>query len=467
MATQSESKKASPERYRIPREAAWANAWKLAAGMGVLGVALSAVAYSGDPHRFAFSWLFAFIAFLAIALGCMFFVIVQHLSGASWSVSTRRVPELFASGLPLFALLFVPVWVSIDELYPWAHHHAPEAEATHGEGHGAQGREAEGHSRGESLLGASLARAQDHAAHGDAHGEAGGHGAGHAAHSPQHALHEATINAKLAYLNSGFFTIRAVVYFAIWTLLSLFFVRTSLAQDSKRDFASTKSMQSWSPVATALFALTLTFAAFDWMMSLEPAWYSTIFGVQYFAVAAVSSLATIIATTYALKNAGILGEAIQTEHYHDLGKLMFGFLVFWAYISFSQFMLIWYASIPEETTYYHMRWNGGWQTFSLALALTHFVVPFFFLMSRNIKRRVPLLAFGAAWLLVNHVLECFWLVMPYANEGGGFDAHWMDIASVLAVGGVYLAFVLFRMTQVPLIPVGDPRLERALRHEVV
>ena len=171
--------------------------------------------------------------------------------------------------------------------------------------------------------------------------------------------------------------------------------------------------------------------------------------------------------TYALKSAGILGEAVQTEHYHDLGKLLFGFLVFWAYITFSQFMLIWYASIPEETTYYHARWNEGWQTFTLALALGHFVFPFFFLISRNIKRRVQLLAFGAGWLLVMHVLECFWLVMPYASETGSFELHWMDIAAVLAVAGSYLAFVFFRMTQLPLIPVGDPRLARSLRHEVV
>jgi hypothetical protein len=461
MASQSESKKASPERYRIPREAGWANAWKLAAGLGGLGVVLSGVAYSSDPHRFAFSWLFAFMAFLAIALGCLFYVIIQHLSGASWSVSTRRIPEIFASGLPLFALLFVPVWLGMDDLYPWAHHHAPAAEA-HDEAAAEEGGEA--HSSGESLLGASVARAQDHG--GEAHGAGyeGGHGEHH---TPQHQLHEDTIDAKLAFLNSGFFTVRAVIYFALWTLLSLFFARTSLVQDTKRDFESTKRMQSWSPVATFTFALSLTFAAFDWMMSLEPAWYSTIFGVQYFSVAAVAALATIIATGYSLRTSGILGEAIQTEHFHDLGKLMFGFLVFWAYITFSQFMLIWYASIPEETTYYHMRWNEGWQTFSLLLSLTHFVVPFFFLMSRNVKRRLPLLAFGAGWLLVNHVLQCFWLVMPYANEGGGLDVHWMDIASVLAVGGVYLGFVFFRMTQVPLIPVGDPRLARALHHEVV
>ncbi len=461
----SESKKASDgkkaESYRIPREAGWANAWKLALGVGVLGLAMSAAAYSSDPHRFAFSWLFAFMTVLAVALGCLFFVIVQHMSGASWSVSWRRVPEIFATGLWVMAPLFVPVWASIDELYPWAHHHA-EVEAEEHEAAPAAD-EGEEHSRGESLLGASVALAQDHG------GEATeGHDAGHAAeHTPQHALHESTIDAKLAFLNTGFFSVRVVIYFALWGLLAWFFASKSLGQDTKRDLASTQTMQSWSPIATFTFALSLTFAAFDWMMSLEPAWYSTIFGVQYFAVAAVSSLATIITVTYALKNAGILGEAVQTEHYHDLGKLMFGFLVFWAYISFSQFMLIWYASIPEETTYYHMRWNEGWQTFSLALALGHFVVPFFFLISRNVKRRLPLLAFGAAWLLVMHVLECFWLVMPYASETGAFELHWMDVATVLAVGGVYLGFVFFRMTQVPLIPVGDPRLARSLRHEVV
>lgn len=453
-----DEKKVSPERYRIPREAGWANAWKLAAGVGVLGIAMSAMAWSSDPHRFAFSWLFAFMAVLAIALGSLFFVIVQHMSGASWSVSWRRVPEIFASGLPVFALLFVPIAFSLDELYPWMHHQG------HGESHEESGHEeaAEGdeHASGESLLGASVAHAQDH---GDAAEE--GHGGEH--HTPQHALHESTIEAKTAYLNPTFFGIRAVIYFVLWTLLSWFFVSRSLSQDTKRDLQTTQTMQSASPIATFTFALSLTFAAFDWMMSLEPAWYSTIFGVQYFAVSAVSSLATIIAVTYALKSAGILGEAVQTEHYHDLGKLLFGFLVFWAYITFSQFMLIWYASIPEETTYYHMRWHEGWQTFTLALALGHFVFPFFFLISRNIKRRVSLLAFGAGWLLVMHVLECFWLVMPYASETGSFELHWMDIAAVIAVGGSYLAVVFFRMTQLPLVPVGDPRLARSLRHEVV
>lgn len=456
MASETKGAKVSQDRYRIPREAGWANAWKLAAGVGTLGVAASAMAWSSDPHRFAFSWLFAFITVLAVGLGSLFFVIVQHMSGASWSVSWRRVPEIFASGLPVFALLFLPIAGSMNELYPWMEHQ------DHGAEHG------DAHSDAAALLGASIAHAQDHGGQAAAHGGEGGHAAaGHGDHTPQHALHSSTIAAKTAYLNPSFFYVRAVLYFVVWAILAWFFVSRSTGQDSKRDLESTKSMQSWAPVATVTFALSLTFAAFDWVMSLEPAWYSTIFGVQYFAVSAVAGLATIITVTYSLRTAGILGEAVQVEHYHDLGKLLFGFLVFWAYITFSQFMLIWYASIPEETTYFHMRWAGGWQTFTLALALGHFIFPFFFLISRNVKRRISLLAFGAAWLLVMHVLEGFWLVMPYASQSGGFELHWMDVASVLAVGGVYLAVVFFRMTQLPLVPVGDPRLARSLRHEVV
>ena len=455
-----ETQTQSPDRYRIPRGVGWANAWKIAGGLGVLGLVMSAAGYSADPHRFAFSWLYAFMAVLAIALGSLFYVIIQHMAGAGWSVTTRRIPETFASGLWVLPILFLPVLVvGMDELYqPWLEH----SEAVHAE----VAEEAEEHSSAGSLLGASVAAAQQHGA---AHLEPGGVHASHDAHhTPQHALHSAAIEAKIPFLNRSFFTIRAVIYFAIWALLAWFFVSNSLAQDTSKDLNRTKRMQSGAPIATFAFGLSLTFAAFDWMMSLEPAWYSTIFGVQYFSVSIVSALATIIMVAYTLRSSGILADAIHVEHYHDLGKLMFGFMVFWAYISFSQFMLIWYASIPEETTYYHMRWEGGWQTFSLFLAATHFIIPFFMMISRNVKRRIPLLAFGAAWLLVNHFLECFWLVMPYANHGeSGLSVHWMDIATVLGIGGVYLSFVLFRMTQIPLIPIGDPRLARALHHEVV
>jgi len=200
-------------------------------------------------------------------------------------------------------------------------------------------------------------------------------------------------------------------------------------------------------------------------MSLEPTWFSTIFGVQYFAVSMVSSLAVIVLAMHGLRNAGLTGTAVRVDHFHDVGKLLFGFNVFWAYISFSQFMLIWYASIPEETSYYHLRSSGGWWTFTFGLLVVHFIIPFFFLLSRNIKRRLPLLAFGAAWLFFAHVYEVFWLIMPNATPGE-LSAHWLDVAALFAVGGIYLTAVFFVMSRYPLIPIGDPRLERSLHLEV-
>ncbi len=461
------AKTVATERYRLPREGGWARAWQYAGVLGIVGIVGSLIAWNAQPDRFAFSWLFAFMTFLAVGLGSLFVVIVQHLSGAGWSVTLRRTSEFFAAGLPVFFILFVPIALHMDDLYPWMHYwresqvEAPAEQPRDGEGEpGAEGEEEE-HGSGDAILGASRAFAQDR------EGEEGGASARHGHEStPEHAAHDATISSKLAFLSQPFFLARAAVYFALWTLLSLFFFGSSTSQDASRDKALTRKMQSWSPLAMFGFALSLTFAAVDWMMSLEPTWFSTIFGVQYFAVSAVAGLSTLVLVTYLLRSAGLLGDAVSVEHFHDVGKLLFGFLVFWAYISFSQFMLIWYASIPEETTYYHLRENEGWWTFSLFMGVCHFFVPFFGLISRNVKRRVPLLALGAGWLLAMHVVEVYWLVMPYSNGGAGLDVHWMDLAALFAVGGVYLAVVFFRMSQHPLIAVGDPRLEDSLHHEV-
>lgn len=473
--------KAAPagrERYRLPTEGPWATAWKLFATLAVLGLIGCAVGYGNDPRRFAFAWLFAFMSVLAIGLGSLFLVIVQHLTGAGWSVSVRRTSEIFATGLFVIPLLFIPIATHMDALYPWMHQwreHVAGGALHDAEGHDAEGHEAgegESHdehsSAGESLIGASTAHAQEH---GEEHAAAGHHGGGHDAHhTPEHAAHEATVVAKLAYLDQNFWWLRAVVLIGIWLGLTWFYFSNSTRQDTSRSLAETKRMQSFAPVSMFAFALSLTFAAFDWMMSLEPTWFSTIYGVQYFSVSVVSGLSILVLVSYGLRSAGVFGEAVSVEHYHDLGKLLFGFLVFWAYISFSQFMLIWYASIPEETTYYHLRWSEGWQTFSLFLAVGHFVVPFFLLMSRNVKRRLPVLAFGAALLLVMHVLECYWLVMPYFAQDGVLTTHlrvhWMDVAALFACGGTFLGVVFFVMGRYPLVPVGDPRLSQALHHEV-
>lgn len=450
--------KPTADLYRIPRESGWARAAQYAGVLGGLGVAASLFLWNGDSHRFAFSWLFAVMVFLAISLGSMFLMLFQHITMGHWGIVVRRTHETFATGVVVIAAFVVPLMLMhMSDLYPWVQFEHEEAEraAAASEGEGAEHSSAD-----ESLVGASIAHAQDRGEPAEvAHGET--------EHTPEHAAHEETMRAKMGYLNTPFFLGRMVLYLAIWIALAFYFHSKSTRQDVSRDRELTKQMNKASPLALMALALSLTFAAFDWMMSLEPTWFSTIFGVQYFAVSLVSSLATAIVVTHLLQNGGLMGNAVSTEHFHDMGKLLFGFLVFWAYITFSQFMLIWYASIPEETTYYHLRFSGGWRTFSWFLLICHFFVPFFGILSRNIKRRVPLLALGAGWLLVMHVLEVYWLIMPYTNGGVALQPSPMDVAALMAVGGCYLAFVFFRMSQFPLVPVGDPRLADSLHHEVI
>jgi hypothetical protein len=315
-----------------------------------------------------------------------------------------------------------------------------------------------------------------HGAHGAGH--AGGHQASHAPPGmpDPHALIHGEIMAKKApYLNRNFFLVRAGIYFLIWIVLGVRLLAYSTEQDKSKDPKLTLAAQRFAPPATFLFALSLTFAAFDWIMSLEPSWFSTIFGVVIFASGVVSSYAVIILVTMALRSAGPLDGAVTVEHYHDLGKLMFGFLVFWGYVSFSQLMLIWYAALPEETTFFHNRWDyGPWSKVSTALMLFHFVVPFFWTMSRWFKRNLGRLQIGATILLVMHAVDMYWFVMPNIMldptngkylVGQTFSFHWLDASCLLAVGGIYAAFVFYRMTQFSLVPIGDPRLQRSLHFQ--
>lgn len=474
--------------YRIPADSPWANAWKVAAAFGGLGLLACGFGLTSDPERFAYSWLFAFMCFLAVGLGSLFFVLGQHLTGSGWGVSLRRTSEFLLSGLPVFLVLFVPILIFGEQLYPWMQHHGGEE---HGEEHEESHEEGEAHEEAGDehgswmQLGDGTAHAQDARDPWDVHpdewddlGEAEGHEGDGAAddsahHDPEHQLHGEILESKTWWLNKGFFYLRAGIYFIVWLALFWFYFSGSTRQDKEKGLALTKRMELFAPASTILFGLTLTGAALDWTMSMEPSWYSTIFGVQYFAVSCVIAHAVIILITMGLRKAGHLGDAIHVEHFHDIGKLLHGFIVFWAYISFSQFMLIWYAGIPEEATYFHLRWwgGGGFLNLSVIMIIAGFIIPFFILMSRNAKRNLPILTFGAAWVAVMHVVQCYWLYMPYAEQTGLVETtlriHWLDIAALLAVGGTYLAVVFWNMTRFPLIPVGDPRVQRAIHHEVV
>lgn len=488
----------------------WAGAWKIFAGIGVLGLAGAGAGYASDHRRFAFSWLFAFVTVLTVALGALFFVLVQRLVSAGWSVTVRRTAEFFALGILALIPLFIPVLATMNDLFPWLNpggHEEPKG-TTHVVGANDKGDSsfslvkpafaqqpagdhapaaghaappAGGHDEHAPPAPGTL-RHDDADMHGAAHGAApaahgpAGHGAqarGHAGHppnphgDPHHLIEKEVLAKKAPYLNKTFFLIRVAICFICWALIAMRLFNLSTEQDKTKDPKLTLRAQALAPPATFLYALTLTAAAVDWIMSLDPMWFSTIFGVVIFACGVVSSYAVMILTTMALKSSGPLEGAVTVEHYHDLGKLMFGFLVFWAYVGFSQYMLIWYAALPEETTFFHKRWDyDPWKNVSLAIILFHFVAPFFWTISRNFKRNLGRLQIGAVIIAVMHVVDMYWFVMPnYLPNQAGFSFHWMDVACLLACVGIYGAFVFHRMTQFPLVPVGDPRLERSLHFQ--
>ncbi len=330
MASSTPSIAPSVDTYRIPRTSPWAKAWQTTAALSAVGALLCIFAYFGDSARTQFSYLFAFICALALALGSLFFVIVQHLTGAGWSVTLRRTAELYASGIWVFPILFLPILAGVvsgsSALYPWLH---VDAEGAHQQHESGAAHDAEHHSALPGLFESTAVAQHEEDEAAPSH------------QTPLHHAHEDVIRAKLGFLRgpswlfpeyAGFFALRAILYFVVWFSIMRFFVRNSTNQDRTRDIATTKKMQTRAAVCMIGFALSLTFAAFDWMMSLEPTWFSTIFGVQYFTVGAVVALATLVVTTLAFSEAGLTGKAIHQQHFHDLGKLLFGFMVFWAYI---------------------------------------------------------------------------------------------------------------------------------------
>jgi hypothetical protein len=276
-----------------------------------------------------------------------------------------------------------------------------------------------------------------------------------------HAMH-----AKGSYLNTGFFAVRVFIYFAVWIGLSRWFWKTSVRQDESGDPQLTDKMRVASAPAMIAFAFSLAFAAFDFIMSLEPAWFSTIFGVYYFAGCAMSIMALVSLTGLYLRRNGRLGKTITTEHYHDLGKLMFAFVFFWAYIAFSQFMLIWYANIPEEQVFFEHRWLTDWRAVSLFLLVGHFLIPFPILMSRWTKRIFPLLAFFATWLLVMQAVDLYWLIMPNFNPSSHHIAFGpTDVLCVVGMVGLFVAATARTLKKASLVPVKDPRLGDSLAFE--
>ncbi|MBL8752897.1 MAG: hypothetical protein JNK15_06305 [Planctomycetes bacterium] len=402
-------------------------------GLLAVGAVLVGAAWATGGKSFAWSYLVGYMGVLGICLGALAFVMIQHITRAGWSVVVRRVAENIAAALPLMLLLWIPILVNFDELFHhWAHANVDEVT--------------------------------------------------HAAIPATDPSYDAVLAGKEAWLNKGFFLARVGIYFAIWIGLAFVFRNGSVKQDETGNPAINLKLSRIAAPGLLLFALSTTFASFDWIMSLDPHWFSTIFGIAYFAGGYMAFFAVLILLTRWLGTQGYLKDAVSTEHYHDLGKLMFAFMVFWTYANFSQYMLIWYANLPEETAWFTHRKHGGWAAVGQILILGHFFIPFAFLMSRHVKRNPVALAVGAIFLLVIHCIDMQFLILPNnshapADAGAAADhhvegigaylshLHWADFGCFVGVLALVLGFVLWNVRRANLLPVRDPRLAESLHFQ--
>jgi len=391
----------SPNQVNLPAGSLWAKMPLIGAAVGIGGLGLSVVLGGGDHAQLFSSYLVAYLYFLSLGLGGLFFVLIQHLTRAGWSVVVRRLGENVAMVLPLFAVLFIPIALGLHDLFHWSH---AEAMAT-----------------------------------------------------------DPILAGKSGFLNARAFYSRAVIYFVVWSGLSWWFWSQSRRQDETGAVSITRRLQALSAPGMIAFAVTLTFASFDWIMSLDPHWFSTIFGVYFFSGSTVGIFALLILLALGLQRSGALEGVVTVEHYHDLGKLLFGFVVFWAYIAFSQFMLIWYANIPEETVWFARRWQGGWQEYSIFLVVGNFALPFLLLLSRGLKRNRVGIALASLWLLAMHYVDLYWLVMPSHHEQLHFSP--LDLTTFVGVGGFFFATLAIVMRGRILVPIKDPRLAESLDFE--
>jgi len=372
---------------------------------GVLGLALLLLGALADPRQAAFSYLTAYAYVLSFALGALLFLMIQHTIAATWSIVLHRTAEAVAATLPLLTLLFVPVLLAWPWLFPWQ-------------------------------------------------GDAAGPTAGPTARLPA--------ELRPGYLALPFAALRAAACFAVWNAAALLLHRWSLRQQTGGDPAALAHRQRvLSAAGLPLVAFTVTLASFDWLMSLTPGWASTIFGVYYFAGAMVGILALIAVAAPRLEREGYLAGIITVSHYHALGKLLFTFLLFWAYIAFAQLLLIWIADLPREATWFVARTAGSWAAVSGLIVVGHFLLPFFALLSRELKRRPAALAAVGAWLLVMHFVDVYWIVLPVPHPAGT-RPHWLDAAAVVGIAGAAAAFGLWRARGASIVASGDPTYRRSL-----
>jgi hypothetical protein len=372
--------------------------------VGVAALVLTAVGAYFNPGDFFRSYLLAYVYWIGISLGCFAILMIQHLSGGAWGIVIRRILEASTRTFPLMLILFVPLAFGLNHVYSWTH---PPAD--------------------------------DH-----------------------------VLQGKTAYLNVPFFLARVAIYFVVWIGIAYLLNKWSAQQDEASDpKAFKRKMQDLSGPSLVFLGGTMTFASIDWVMSLDPHWVSTIFGVLFMGGAALTAMAFIIAMIVYLSNYKPMNEAIAGRHLNDLGKLMLAFVMLWAYFSFSQFLIIWSGNLPEEIPWYIQRLNGVWKGIAGLIILFHFILPFFLLLPKKANRNPRILVSVALMVFVMRYVDLYWLIGPQvAHEGGAMQAsfhfNWMDIVAPFGIGGIWLWYFITQLKKMPLLPINEPQLEEAL-----
>jgi hypothetical protein len=394
--------------------------------IGIIGLLVCAIGFTINRRDFFLSYLFGFLVWLGVALGCSGFLMIHHLTGGKWGYPIRRFFEAAISTLPVLALLFVPTLFGFSQLYPWAN------EAT-----------------------VSLDKVLQH---------------------------------KRGYMNEPGFVIRAVVVFAIWILIAHLLNKWSVEQDATHAVEPTKKLRKLSGPGLVIYPLSVTFAYVDWVMSMEADWYSTIFPLLICVGQMLSALAFVVILIGAvvpspqssptgrgapfslgekvgMRGLGSSADALQSllgkENFHHLGNLLLTFTMVWAYLAYAQLIVIWSGDLPHEISWYLHRIAGGWRWIAIALLLFHFFGPFFLLLFRQTKRNPLTLVVIAAIIFMTHIIDVWWLVAPSLYQTD-FYISWMAPAALAGIGGIWCAFFLRRLETRPLVPLNDPRFAVAL-----
>jgi hypothetical protein len=376
--------------------------WRTRArGLGVAGAVLCVAGFFGSPFQFYRSYLWAYLYVVALSVGPLAWLMLQYLTGGNWGVVIRRPCEAAARTLPLVALMFLPILIGIPNLYQWSH--------------------------------------------------------------AAKVLADPALQHKHPYLNVPFFLARTAFYFGGWMLLSTLFNRWSAREDAEGHHAVHGKMSALAGPGLIFWGLSVTFMSIDWVLSVNPQWFSTMFGLLFMASQGLTSMAFLITLMVLLSTRRPMSQVLTPRHLHDLGKFLLALVMVWAYFSFSQFLIIWAGNLPEEIPWYMTRLHGGWQYVALLLVFGHFALPFALLLSRDLKRNFKLLAAIAIFILCMRLVDLYWLVAPDFRQQS-FGLSWMDFAAPMGLLGIWLAYFLRQLEKRPLMPINSPHLEEALQH---